>query len=62
LRQSGHDVLTIQETGKADQSVADEDVLTFAAEENRILLILNRKHFITLHKIKPYCMLIWQRF
>ncbi len=53
LRQSGHDVLTIQETWKANQSVTDEDVLAFATEENRILLTLNRKHFIGLHNTKP---------
>ena len=37
LRRLGHDVLTIQETGKAGQSMPDEDVLAFAAQEKRIL-------------------------
>src|SRR5579862_3816767 len=50
LRSFGHDVLTIQETGKADQSLADEKVLAFATEGNRILLTLNRRHFIRLHQ------------
>lgn len=50
LRRLGHDVLTIQETGKANQSLYDEDVLMFANKEKRILLTLNRRHFISLHK------------
>jgi predicted nuclease of predicted toxin-antitoxin system len=49
LRTLGHDVLTIQETGKAGQTASDEAVLGFACAENRILLTLNRKHFIRLH-------------
>ena len=50
LRKLGHDVLTIQETGKANQSLADEDVLAFANKEKRVLLTLNRRHFIRLDK------------
>jgi len=34
LRALGHDVLTIQETGKADQAEPDDKVLEFAATEN----------------------------
>ena len=49
LRGLGHDVLTIQETGKANQAMTDEDVLNFADHEQRILLTLNRRHFIKLH-------------
>lgn len=49
LRRLGHDVLTIQETGKAGQATPDEDVLAFAISEKRILLTINRKHFIRLH-------------
>jgi len=52
LRRFGHDVLTIQETGKAGQSMPDEVVLAFAAQEKRILLTLNRRHFIRLHQHK----------
>ncbi len=36
LRRLGHDVLTIQETGRADQAMPDEAVLAFAAEAHRI--------------------------
>lgn len=53
LRQLGHDVLTIQETGKAEQAMSDEAVLMFAITDKRALLTLNRKHFIQLHKEEP---------
>ena len=53
LRQFGHDVVTIQETGKADQKTADEDVLQFAIADDRAVLTLNRKHFIRLHHECP---------
>jgi hypothetical protein len=52
LRRLGHDVLTIQETGRDNQSMPDGQVLAFSAGEGRILLTLNRKHFIRLHKEK----------
>jgi len=50
LRALGHDVLTIQETGKADQALPDDEVLKFATKENRAVLTLNRRHFIRLHQ------------
>jgi hypothetical protein len=50
LRALGHDVLTIQETGKADQALPDNEVLKFATAENRVVLTLNRLHFIRLHR------------
>jgi hypothetical protein len=53
LRNSGHDVLTIQETGRAGESLSDEAVLSFAASEDRAVLTLNRRHFIRLHNLKP---------
>ena len=53
LRQLGHDVLTTQEAGKAGQSIPDEEVLNFAIEEGRVLLTINRKHFIRLHNKFP---------
>lgn len=49
LRRLGHDVLTVQETGKAGQAMPDEAVLAFARETGRVLLTLNRRHFIRLH-------------
>jgi hypothetical protein len=53
LRRLGHDVLTIQETGKAGQAVKDEAVLEYAVADDRALLTLNRKHFIRLHSEQP---------
>ncbi|MEY2429040.1 MAG: hypothetical protein QOJ40_1925 [Verrucomicrobiota bacterium] len=50
LRTFGHDVLTIQQAGKADQALPDKEVLTFATRENRAVLTLNRLHFIRLHR------------
>jgi hypothetical protein len=49
LRRLGCDVLTTVEAGKADQAISDEQVLEFAREQQRILVTLNRKHFIRLH-------------
>jgi hypothetical protein len=49
LRLLGHDVLTIQETGQSGRAMPDEDVLSFAHAEGRIVLTLNRRHFIRLH-------------
>jgi len=42
LRGLGHDVLTLYESGKANQSIPDADVLAFAVREGRILITLNR--------------------
>ena len=53
LRSLGHDVLTTQEAEKAGQSETDEAVLQFSCAENRILITLNRKHFIQLHSKNP---------
>jgi hypothetical protein len=49
LRQARHDVVTVGNTGKAEQSWPDEEVLEFATQDDRILLTLNRRHFIRLH-------------
>lgn len=53
LRTLGHDVVTIQEQGKANESVPDPEVLQFAVTEGRAILTLNRKDFIRLHKQQP---------
>lgn len=53
LRQLGHDVITLAETGNANQAVPDLDVLVLAVAAGRILLTLNRKHFIRLHQVHP---------
>jgi hypothetical protein len=53
LRRSGHDVLTVLETGRAGQRIPDEDVLSFAVEDRRSVLTLNRRHFVRLHQERP---------
>jgi hypothetical protein len=41
LRKLGHDVLTAKEAGRADQRIADEEVLDDARTMSRILLTLS---------------------
>ncbi|MBN1851100.1 MAG: DUF5615 family PIN-like protein [Pirellulales bacterium] len=53
LRRFGHDVVTVQETGKAEQRTPDEDVLLLAIADDRAVLTLNRKHFIRFHGEQP---------
>jgi predicted nuclease of predicted toxin-antitoxin system len=53
LRTLGHDVLTTQEAGKANQKIPDSDVLTFATSEERAVITQNRKDFFRLHRIQP---------
>jgi uncharacterized protein with PIN domain len=49
LRDLGHDVLTAREAGNANLQIPDEDVLAFAASNNRTVLTRNRRHFMRLH-------------
>ena len=53
LRELGHDILTVQEAGKANQRIPDEDVLAFAISNNRAVLTINRSDFIRLHNLQP---------
>lgn len=53
LCELGHDVLTIQEAGAAEQSTPDEAVLAFAVATGPAVLTLNRKHFARLHETRP---------
>ena len=53
LRALGHDILTVQEAGKANQRISDSDVLAFATREQRAVITANRKDFIRLHQIQP---------
>ena len=50
LRDLGHNVLTSQESGHANQRVSDEQVLRFASSQNRAVVTLNRFDFIRLHR------------
>jgi predicted nuclease of predicted toxin-antitoxin system len=53
LRGLGHDVLTTVESGRAGQTIPDVEVLAFAGAEDRIVITLNRRHFIRLHHTTP---------
>lgn len=53
LRRLGHDVLTIQETGRGNESLRDEEVLRLSTEAGRTLLTINRRDFIRLHSENP---------
>ncbi len=50
LRELEHDVVTMMDTGEANQEVPDDEVLRRATRDNRAVLTLNRKDFIQLHK------------
>jgi hypothetical protein len=49
LRKLDHDVVTSLDAGNANRSAPDNEVLAFAASQQRILLTLNRRHFIRIH-------------
>ncbi|WP_295618931.1 DUF5615 family PIN-like protein [Chamaesiphon sp. GL140_3_metabinner_50] len=53
LRDLEHDVLTVQEAGKANQRISDDEVLAFATDDNRAVITQNRRDFIQLHRIQP---------
>jgi hypothetical protein len=53
LRALGHDVLTVNESGKANQRIPDPEVLAFASQLERALLTINRREFIHIHEIYP---------
>jgi predicted nuclease of predicted toxin-antitoxin system len=53
LRTLGHDVLTVQEAGKAGLKIPDDEVLSFATSQGRAVLTLNRYDFKQLHIIQP---------
>lgn len=46
LRRLGHNVLTLHEAGKAQQSTPDNIVLEMASADGRAIVTLNRKHFV----------------
>jgi predicted nuclease of predicted toxin-antitoxin system len=53
LRDLGHDVLTVQEAGQANQRIPDDQVLAFATAQERAVLTVNRGDFIRLHLQNP---------
>lgn len=66
----GHDVLTVQEAGKAKQGIPDEEVLAFATSQEDSVLTINRDDFIRLHRCNDnHCGIIvftnnrnWEQF
>ena len=59
LRELGYDVLTTQDAGLAGKAISDIDVLKYSITQNRVLITLNRTHFISLHsKILEHCGII----
>lgn len=53
LRHLGHEVMTTQDSGRAGQAIPDTEVLAFAAADRRILITMNRRHFVRLHIDSP---------
>ncbi len=51
LRERGHDVVTLQETGGGGLAISDAAVLALASSGGRAVLTLNRRHFIALHRV-----------
>jgi hypothetical protein len=49
LGRLGHDVLTAQQAGQAQQGIPDPAVLAFAIAQGRAVLTFNRRHYIRLH-------------
>ncbi|AFZ09347.1 hypothetical protein Osc7112_5085 [Oscillatoria nigro-viridis PCC 7112] len=47
-----HNIVTVQAAGKDNPKNPDEEVLAFAVSENRAVLTLNRRYFITLHSLQ----------
>ncbi|MGE3803107.1 MAG: DUF5615 family PIN-like protein [Gemmataceae bacterium] len=67
LRARGHDVVTIQQRGRGNESISDPEVLELAHLEGRAVLTLNRRDFIRLHNQEPrarghYCLHCRPRF
>lgn len=50
LRTLGHDVVTSQEAGRANQMAPDDEVLCYAVSTQRAVLTLNRLDFFRLHR------------
>ncbi len=53
LRALGHDVETSQEAGHGGIALSDEGVLDYALRVNRVIVTLNRRHFVAMHMARP---------
>jgi hypothetical protein len=49
LRALGHDVETSRDAGHGGCAMSDEAVLQYALQTDRIVVTLNRRHFVALH-------------
>ncbi len=54
LRSIGHDVLTVAEAGKAGLGIPDPAVLSFATDNDRAILTLDRRDFLKLHRERSH--------
>lgn len=52
LRSLGHDVVTSLEAGQANQGISDDAVVQYANAAERIVVTLNRKDFINIHRTR----------
>lgn len=50
LRKLGYDILTSREAKQDNQGISDQDVLSFATNQNRAVITYNRKDFRQLHR------------
>ncbi|MDZ4679550.1 MAG: DUF5615 family PIN-like protein [Saprospiraceae bacterium] len=53
LRSLQYDMLTTLEADNANQKIQDSAVLTFAHEQNRIVVTFNYQYFKQLHRLSP---------
>lgn len=53
LRRLGHDVMTVQEAGKAGQKTKDAVILARAGADGRTVVTHDRKDFVRLHAHEP---------
>jgi hypothetical protein len=53
LRILEHEVVTLDDLGKAGLGVGDREVLVLAEDQDRAVLTLNRRHFVRLHRERP---------
>ena len=49
LRILGHDVETSHDAGNSGRAMSDESVLDYAIRHQRVVVTLNRRHFVALH-------------
>jgi hypothetical protein len=55
----GHDVVTAQHAGMANQGIGDPEQLDFAIQAGRAVITFNRRHFRRLHAhVRPHCGII----